>query len=83
LGRFLLSLLCKALSVATPSGRQCSTLLDPKHAPSGRIASRQTLCKVLYQTSVETPLEVMTAFQGFLEAREDWKQTINWQKIDL
>jgi hypothetical protein len=34
-----------------------------------------------YQTTVETPLEVLAAFQGFLEAREDWKQTIDWQKI--
>jgi hypothetical protein len=34
-----------------------------------------------YQTNVETLLEVMAAFQGFLEAREDWKRTIDWQKI--
>jgi hypothetical protein len=36
-----------------------------------------------YQTTVETSLEVMAAFQGFLEAREDWKRTIDWQKINL
>ncbi len=36
-----------------------------------------------YQTTVETPLEVMAAFQGFLESREDWKRTINWQKIEI
>lgn len=36
-----------------------------------------------YQTTVETPLEVMAAFQGFLEAREDWKRSIDWHKINL
>ncbi len=34
-----------------------------------------------YQTTVETPYEVLAAFQGFLESRETWKQTIDWQKI--
>jgi hypothetical protein len=36
-----------------------------------------------YQTTVETPYEVLAAFQGFLESREDWKQTIDWQKITV
>jgi hypothetical protein len=36
-----------------------------------------------YQTKVEDLHQVVTEFQGFLEAREAWKQTIDWQKVDV
>jgi hypothetical protein len=36
-----------------------------------------------YQTNVEDLHQVLTEFQGFLESRETWKQTIDWQKIEL